>query len=68
MVIGYIKQTIMDHTSSRHYRMHIVSSLDEIGQNRWDALVGSQPGRTPFLSYAFLQALHDSGSACAKTG
>jgi len=48
--------------------MRVVSSLNEIGQNRWDALVNAQQERTPFLSYGFLHALHESGSACAKTG
>jgi predicted N-acyltransferase len=55
-----------------NYRTHIVSSLAEIGQPAWDALVAAQDPRggpgNPFLSYAFLHALHESGSACANTG
>ncbi len=55
-----------------NYRTHIVSSLSEIGQARWDALVAAQdaPGTSanPFLSYAFLHALHESGSASPETG
>lgn len=54
-----------------NYRTHIVSSLSEVGQPAWDALVAAQsPGQAPnpFLSYAFLHALHESGSACADTG
>lgn len=56
-----------------NYRTRIISSLSEIGQPAWDALVGVQadanpmPG-TPFLSFAFLHALHESGSASAATG
>ena len=50
------------------YRTRIVSSLAEIGQPQWDALVGQQQEATPFLSYAFLHALHESGSASAETG
>ena len=34
----------------------------------WDDLVGSQPEANPFLSYAFLHALHESGSASEKSG
>ncbi|MBC7684627.1 MAG: N-acetyltransferase [Bdellovibrionales bacterium] len=51
-----------------NYRTHIVSSLAEVGQAAWDALVASQDKPNPFLSYAFLHALHESGSASADTG
>lgn len=50
------------------HRPRIVSSLSEIGQTAWDALVALQDDATPFLSYAFLDALHESGSASARTG
>jgi len=57
-----------------NYRTHIVSSLSEIGQARWDALAtlqaqGQDSGKAnPFLSFAFLHALHESGSASTETG
>ena len=51
-----------------NYRTHIVSSLAEIGQPVWDALVARQDKPNPFLSYAFLHALHESGSASEETG
>ncbi len=51
-----------------NYRTRIVSSLADIGAQRWDALVAAQPERNPFLSFAFLDALHASGSAAAETG
>jgi predicted N-acyltransferase len=51
-----------------NYRTRIVSSLSEIGQPVWDALVGMQTDANPFLSYAFLDALHETGCACAETG
>lgn len=53
---------------STHYRTRIVSSLSEIGQTTWDGLLAVQAEATPFLSYAFLHALHESGSASAETG
>ncbi len=34
----------------------------------WNDLVRSQPEANPFLSYAFLHALHESGSASKKSG
>jgi predicted N-acyltransferase len=51
-----------------NYRTHIVSSLSEIGQARWDGLVALQDNANPFLSFAFLHALHESGSATPETG
>jgi predicted N-acyltransferase len=51
-----------------NYRTHIVSSLSEIGQADWDGLVALQDKANPFLSYAFLDALHESGSAAPETG
>ncbi len=51
-----------------NYRTRIVSSLSEIGQNAWDALVQLQDEGNPFLSFAFLDALHESGSASVKSG
>ena len=51
-----------------HYRTRIISSLAEIGQSQWDSLVAAQPDATPFLSYAFLHALHESGSAAKESG
>ncbi|MDB5771030.1 MAG: N-acetyltransferase [Burkholderia sp.] len=51
-----------------NYRTCIVSSLSEVGQPAWDALVGMQSDANPFLSFAFLHALHESGSASPKTG
>lgn len=51
-----------------NYRTCIVSSLDEIGQLAWDSLVTLQPDANPFLSYAFLSALHDTGCATPETG
>lgn len=51
-----------------NYRTHIASSLSEIGQGAWDSLLARQDNPNPFLSYAFLHALHESGSATPETG
>lgn len=51
-----------------NYQTRIISSLSEIGQGAWDALAAAQGARNPFLSFAFLDALHESGAASAKTG
>lgn len=50
------------------YRTRILSSLAEAGQPAWDGLVQAQADANPFLSYAFLHALHASGSASESTG
>lgn len=51
-----------------HYRMRIVTSLSDITQPEWDSLVAMQVNTNPFLSYAFLHALHESGSAKMESG
>lgn len=51
-----------------NYLTRIVTSLAEIGQEPWDALIMSQADATPFLSFGFLNALHDSGSASPASG
>src|SRR3569623_1728689 len=51
-----------------NYHTRIVSSLSEIGRLKWDALLGQQADANPFLSYAFLDALHDSGCANEQSG
>ena len=50
------------------YRTRIVSSLSEVGQPAWDGLVQAQSDANPFLSFAFLHALHESGSASQEKG
>lgn len=51
-----------------NYHVRVVSSLSEVGQSDWDHLVGTQADANPFLCYAFLNALHESGSASPQTG
>lgn len=50
------------------YRTRIISSLSEIGATAWDALLHQQSEANPFLSYAFLHALHETGCASIKSG
>jgi predicted N-acyltransferase len=52
----------------RNYRTRILASLAEAGQPAWDALLAAQSAPNPFLSYAFLHAMHASGSAADDTG
>ena len=56
------------HTTTMNYRTAIVSTLAEIGEAAWTELLASQADATPFLSYAFLHALHESGCASSETG
>ncbi len=51
-----------------NYRTRIVTSLSAIGQPAWDELVRLQPDANPFLSFAFLHALHESGCATIASG
>jgi uncharacterized protein len=54
--------------SKVNYRTRILSSLSEVGQEQWDALLAAQDQRNPFLSFAFLHAMHESGSAAPEAG
>lgn len=51
-----------------NYRTRIISDLAEIGAIAWDALLAKQDAPNPFLSYAFLHALHETGCASIKSG
>ena len=51
-----------------NYRTRILSSLSDVGAAAWDGLLASQADANPFLRFAFLDALHASGSAAADAG
>lgn len=53
---------------AKDYECRLLSSLNEVDAPTWDELLGSVPDSNPFLSHAFLHALHASGSASADTG
>lgn len=52
--------------------LETVSSLHDVGEEAWNALAGTSAGDdapyNPFLSFAFLSAVEDSGSATDETG
>ena len=50
-----------------NYRTRIIASLSEVGEPAWNGLLALQADANPFLSYAFLHALHESGSASRKS-
>lgn len=54
--------------SASQFATRIVASLSEVGQTAWDELLGLQADANPFLSFTFLHALHESGSASEKAG
>ena len=45
--------------------VRVVTSLDDVDPQAWDACAGDD---NPFVSYSFLSALEDSGSATGETG
>ena len=51
-----------------NYRTRIIASMAEVGEPAWNGLLALQADANPFLSYAFLHALHESGSASRKSG
>jgi uncharacterized protein len=50
------------------YRTGIASSLAEVGESAWSELLALQDDTNPFLSYAFLHALHECACAAPATG
>jgi len=42
--------------------------LDQVGASAWNDLLGRGDQGNPFLSYEFLQALHEAGCASLRTG
>ena len=51
-----------------NYRTRIDTTLSKIGQPAWDGLLAQQVDANPFLTYAFLHALHETGCASAESG
>ncbi len=53
------------------FRIRVVDSFSDIDESAWRGLAGAARGAegyNPFVSYAFLSALEDSGCATAETG
>ena len=44
--------------------LQVATSLDDFDPQAWNRLAGDDP----FLQYAFLHALHETGCACPDTG
>jgi len=49
-----------------YFQARILNSINEVSENDWDACLPE--GRHPFLSWRFLQACEQSGSAGPETG
>ncbi|MEY3513061.1 MAG: hypothetical protein RL420_84 [Pseudomonadota bacterium] len=50
------------------YVTRVFNDPRDIDAFGWDALLAQQDAPTPFMSHAYLLALHESGSATPKTG
>ena len=55
-------------TTDADYVIRVHADPGSIDAAAWDGLLASQAAPTPFLSHAYLLALHCSGSAVADTG
>ena len=53
---------------SEDYVIGVTDTLSSVDATAWDALLYTQPNPSPFMRHAYLTALIDSGSACARTG
>jgi len=50
------------------YVIRVFKDPCDIDAHGWDALCAQQDAPTPFMSHAYLLAMHESGSATPKTG
>jgi predicted N-acyltransferase len=50
------------------YVIRVVESPSAIDAGQWNALLTLQAQSSPFMRHAYLDALHQSHSACARTG
>ena len=52
------------------YVIRLISNWSDLPATQWNALLGSHPdsAQGPFMRHEYLSALHDSGSATARTG
>ena len=50
------------------YGIRVHADPSEIPSAAWDALLAAQDLPSPFMQHAYLQAMHDSGSATPDTG
>ncbi|MGM9481276.1 GNAT family N-acetyltransferase [Roseateles sp. NT4] len=48
--------------------LRVHDSPADLPADAWNRLLAASPRPTPFMRHEYLQALHDSGSAVAKTG
>ncbi len=55
-------------TTDEELVIRVFDDPAEIDAATWDALVAAQPSATPFVSMAYLRALHESASAVDATG
>jgi predicted N-acyltransferase len=62
---GRGKHTTEDMAEPDAVTIRILTSLDQVSPEDWDACAGDD---NPFVSHAFLAALERSGSAIARTG
>jgi len=55
-------------TPPEHYRTQHIGDLRAVGREAWNGLLAADPDATPFLSFEFLDALHESGCAAPRSG
>lgn len=56
------------HFTLAPYRTQLIHDLSTIGEAQWSQLLAQQAHANPFLSYAFLHAMHASHSASTASG
>jgi uncharacterized protein len=63
-----MKSRTRNESTGDNYVIRTVSNPGDIDSEQWNALLAKQITATPFMRHEYLRALHDSGSACPRTG
>ena len=63
-----MKSRTRDEAAENNYVIRTFSNPADIDPVQWNGLLAQQDGASPFMRHEYLCALHDSGSACPRTG
>jgi predicted N-acyltransferase len=58
----------MGYAVAEDYVIRVANSPLDVDAAAWDALLQTHTNPSPFMRHAYLAAMHESTSACAKTG
>eukprot|EP00775_Hariotina_reticulata_P008893 gene8893-9070_t len=64
----HVQEGGADSNTPLQLRVQVITSMEQVPQHEWDALVFSQPEVVPFMKWSFLHIMEASRSAVAEEG